>query len=161
MDNTADPRLELSLNRDALAHLLLGSDEFEAPARILSGLSGEQACVQLPGVPWSIAGLLAHMIFWQERRLGWAQGLEQPDFGPEQNFPQVSAEQWPGLVQRFLEGFAALEALATPENSARQLYRGRSVGFMLASQSCHSAYHLGQIVLLRRLQGLWPPPAEQ
>jgi hypothetical protein len=29
---------------------------------------------------------------------------------------------------------------------------------MLASQACHSAYHLGQIVLLRRLQGSWNPP---
>ncbi len=152
--------LELSLNTAAMQHLLLGSDEFEPPARILSGLSGEQACAQLPGAPWSIAGLLAHMIFWQERRIGWARGEEQPEWGPAENFPAVEPDQWESLVHRFLNGFTWLEGLAGGGDTHRELYRGRSAGFMLASQSCHNAYHLGQIVLLRRLQGTWPPPAE-
>lgn len=163
MDSTTLPaeRLELSLNAPALLHLLLGSDEFESPERILSGLSGEQACTLLPGAPWSVAGLLAHMIFWQERRLGWASGQELGEWTAAENFPAVEPAQWEGLRARFLAGFSALEELATPTNSARQIYRGRSIGFMLASQACHSAYHLGQIVLLRRLQGTWPPPAAE
>jgi len=152
--------LALSLNSVALEHLLLGSDEFEAPAKILAGLTGEQACRSVEGLPHSIAGLLGHMVFWQERRLGWAQGVEQPDWDEAANFPAIAPENWPALVERFLGGFALLCALATPENSARELYRGRSVGFMLASQSCHNAYHLGQIVAARRLLGLWPPPEQ-
>lgn len=150
--------LELSLNPPAMENLLLGSDEFEAPARILAGLSGEQASAVLPGAPWSIATLLAHMIFWQERRIGWASGVDQPDFSPEQNFPAVSPEQWDELVGQFLTGFSRLQGLAGSADTASELYRGRSVGYMLASQSTHNAYHLGQIVLLRRLQGSWPPP---
>jgi hypothetical protein len=149
--------LELTLNSDALKHLLLGSDEFIEPARGLSGMDGVAACRQLPGFPHSIATLLGHMLFWQERRAGWARGEEQPDFDDAVNFPAVTPEQWPGLVQRFIDSLAEFEALAQPETCAKELYRGRSLGFMLASHACHNAYHLGQIVLMRRLLGLWPP----
>jgi hypothetical protein len=152
-----DDMLELALNPAAMRHLLLGSDEFVAPEQVCAGLSGEQACLTVPRLPHSSATLLAHMLFWQERRLGWARGEEQPELSGELNFPAVTPEQWPGLVQRFLSTLAELEALATPETCARELYRGRSVGFMLASHACHNAYHLGQIVLLRRALGLWPP----
>jgi hypothetical protein len=149
--------LELTMNRAALRGMLLGSDEYLGPAKIFAGLSGEQACQSLPGLPHSIATLLAHMLFWQERRLGWARGEEQPELSEEQNFSAVTPEQWPGLVQRYMDTLAELEALATPETCARELYRGRSVGFTLASHACHNAYHLGQIVLLRRALGLWQP----
>jgi len=149
---------ELSLNPAALQHLLQGTDEFLAPAVVLGGLSGEQACAELPSLPHSIAGLLGHMVFWQERRRAWARGEDAGEWTEEQNFPATSPAEWPALVERFLRGFADLCALCEDGNTARELYRGRSVGFMLASQSCHSAYHLGQIVLLRRLQGTWPPP---
>jgi hypothetical protein len=32
-----------------------------------------------------------------------------------------------------------------------------SINYDLAGTALHNAYHLGQIVLLRRMQGLWPP----
>jgi uncharacterized damage-inducible protein DinB len=147
----------LTLNPAALRHMLLGSDEFLAPEQIFAGLSGEQACQTVPSSPHSIATLLAHMLFWQERRLGWARGEEQPELSEEQNFPAVMPQQWPGLVQQFLNTLSDLEALATPETCARELYEGRSAGYMLASHACHNAYHLGQVVLLRRALGLWPP----
>lgn len=149
--------LELTLNRAALQNMLLGSDEFLAPQQVFAGLSGGEACLAVSGSPHSIATLLAHMLFWQERRLGWARGEEQPEVSEEQNFPAVTPQQWPGLLQRFMDSLAEMEALAAPDVCARELYRGRSVGFMLASHACHNAYHLGQVVLLRRNLGLWPP----
>ena len=150
--------LDLRLNPAALEHLLLGTDEFLPPATVLGGLTGEQACAKVEGLPYSIAGLLGHLLFWIERRLIWARGEEGAEWTEEQNWPAVTPEQWLALVERFLACFTELGALCESRDMAQELYRGRSVGFMLASECCHNAYHLGQIVLLRRLQGSWPPP---
>ena len=150
--------LEMSFNSAALLHLLKGTDEYLPPEQILSGLSGEQACTLIPGLPHSIATWLGHMLYWQERRLGWVKGIEQPEITDTDNFPAVTSEQWPQLVVRFLASCEELAALVTPELCAQELYRGRSAGFAMASEACHNAYHMGQIVLMRRLLGLWPPP---
>jgi hypothetical protein len=150
-------KYELALNRAALQNLLQGTDEFTAPGRILAGLSGEQACQGALGSPHSIATLLGHMLCWQEWLLGFVRDAEFPEPSAEQNFPAVTPQQWPGLVQRFLDTLNEVEALATPENCARELVKERSLGYALASQASHNAYHLGQIVLLRRILGLWPP----
>jgi hypothetical protein len=32
-----------------------------------------------------------------------------------------------------------------------------SIAYDLAGTALHNAYHCGQVVLLRRVQGLWPP----
>lgn len=148
---------ELTLNRAALHNLLQGIDEFPAPGKILAGLSGEQACQGAPGSPYSIATLLGHMLCWQVWFLGFARGEQPSDPTAEQNFPGVTPQQWPGLVQRFLDTLTEVEALATPENCTREFVKERSLGYALASQASHNAYHLGQIVLLRRILGLWPP----
>lgn len=150
-------KYELTLNPAALHNLLQGIDEFPAPAKILAGLSGEQACQSVPGAPHSIATLLGHMLCWQEWFLGFAHGTEPPDPTAEENFPAVTPQQWTGLVQRFLDSLTEVEALATLEDCARELIKERSLGYGLASQASHNAYHLGQIVLLRRILGLWPP----
>ena len=153
--------LELSLNPAAMQHLLQGTDEFFAPAVILGGLTGEQACAIVPGLPHSIATLLGHMVFWQEWSLAWARSGEMAEASEKLNFPAVSPKQWPELVERFLAGFDQLCALCEQGDTAREFHRGCSLGLVLASQSSHNAYHLGQIVLLRRLQGSWPPPGKE
>jgi hypothetical protein len=150
-------KYELTLNQAALHNLLQGIDEFPAPAKILAGLSGGQACQSVPGSEHSIATLLGHMLCWQEWFMGFARRAEPQDPSAEQNFPAVTPQQWPGLVQRFMDTLAEVEALATPENCAREFVKERSLGYALASQASHNAYHLGQIVLLRRILGLWPP----
>lgn len=149
--------LELTLNPAAMKHLLLGSFEHLAPEEILLDLTGEQACQVVPGLPHSIATLLGHMVFWQERRLGWVRGEEQPDPTEALNFPRLTAEQWPDMLQRYFDTLAQFEEHANRQTCARELYEGRSAGFTMASHACHNAYHLGQIVAARRLLGLWPP----
>ncbi len=154
-------KYELTLNRAALHNLLQGIDEFPAPEKVLAGLGAEQACRSVPGAPHSIATLLGHMLCWQEWFLSFARGDEPADPSAEQNFPAVTPQQWTGLVQRFLDTLTDVEALATLENCAREFVKERSLGYALASQASHNAYHLGQIVLLRRILGLWPPAPAQ
>lgn len=147
-------------NPAALLELLSGENEFMEPSRILAGLSGAEATRRLPGSPHTIAELLAHLLFWQDRRLAFARG-EDPAWEEVErsDWRNVQPEEWDGLRQRFLDGFAPFAACAADQGAmAENLPYGRNFGLSLASQTLHNAYHLGQIVLLRQLLGAWPPP---
>ncbi|MCC7479045.1 DinB family protein [bacterium] len=159
----APPARLLALNAAALRHLLQGADEHLPPARLLEGLSPEQACAVAPGMPHSIATLLGHMTHWQEHACGWLAG-ELPPAAPipdEINFPAVQPEQWEALRQSFLDSLEQLCQLLEQQGDAELpagevFYKGRSSGFLMAMQALHNTYHLGQIVLLRRMLGAWP-----
>lgn len=149
----------LALNPAAMLHLLNGCDEHLPPARLLAGLSGDEACATVPGLPNSIATLVGHMTYWQDHTIGWLSG-ELPPAAPVDdsvNLPQIAPAEWDALLARFLGGFERLSALAAGETGT-EFYKGRSLGFMMAMSAFHNTYHLAQIVCLRRLLGCWPPP---
>lgn len=79
----------------------------------------------------------------------------------EDGWPATSAEEWPDLVRRYLAGLERFRAIAQDGAELRRpLVKGRerSVGAALASYYLHDAHHLGQVILLRRMVGAWPPP---
>jgi uncharacterized damage-inducible protein DinB len=128
--------------------------------RALAGLAPERACRAPAGAPYSPAQVLAHMAFWQDWLLAQARG-EAPAFPEhaEAGWPTPDEAAWPGLVERFLAGLEEARALArTAAARHRSLPRGGTGGRALADLAVHNAHHLGQIVLLRRLGGDWPPP---
>lgn len=46
-----------------------------------------------------------------------------------------------------------------PENLERLILGGKfTVGLRMVWFTGHNAYHLGQIVMMRRILGVWPPP---
>jgi len=139
--------------------LLNGDWEFPPPKMILSGITPKDACRRVQELPHSIAKLVAHMHWWQEARIEIAKGGPGPDFSkPVADWPDVSPDEWEGLATAFLAGMKAVCALAADEEAlAREVFRDRDVGNMLVSHTTHNAWHLGQVVMLRRLQGTWPP----
>jgi len=139
--------------------LLSGYWEFVSPATALSGVEPEDACRPVPGGPHSIAQIVAHMHWWQQRRIAIARGEEPDDFALQiDDWPQVQPEQWEELVGSFLASINELLGL-TEDHAAMQrtVFGDRNVGSMLVSHTTHNAYHIGQIVLIRRILGLWPP----
>ena len=78
-------------------------------------------------------------------------------------------ESWDQLRDRFAATLK--EAVAVAHDASRldgaircpsrpgMPIRIMSVREQLESLGAHNAYHFGRIVLLRQLQGLWPPPA--
>lgn len=155
-------KARLSPNPAALRELLAGENEFRPPREILAGLTGAQACARLPAAPHSIAELVCHLLFWQDRRSAFARGEEPPWEEVEAgDWRSVAPEEWDELRQRFLEGLDAFAAhAADPAALAKDLPYGRNFGLALASQTLHNAHHLGQVILLRQLLGCWPPPQE-
>lgn len=130
--------------------------------RALDGLDPVDAVRVPDGSPYSVADVVAHMVFWQERFLSLVDGQRPaPVERAADGWPTVTADDWPGLAQRYLAGLARFRALAADEAGlARPLIEGRpmTVGSSVIDYHVHGVHHLGQVILLRRMLGAWPPP---
>jgi hypothetical protein len=145
-----------------LSNMLLGEDEFIEPPQMLRDLTAGQATLKPLGAPESIAQIVAHMHFWQHRNVAVING-EKPPYpkDPDQTWAEVRSDQWPGLVSEFLSDLD--ELMACTENDGgltRDLGEDETVGDRIRWTAIHNAYHFGQIALIRRMQGLWPPEGE-
>ncbi|MDR3773251.1 MAG: DinB family protein [Terracidiphilus sp.] len=156
-----------------LEQVLAGDSAHTPPAEILDGLEAEAAHRVIPGAPRSIYEELWHIAFWQQITLDWVRGIETPyPVHASAGFPaaaDAAREPWELLCQRFFatnrEAAAAaldlgrlgaeVRCLSRPGMPARVM----TVREQLESLGAHNAYHFGRIVLLRQLQGLWPPPS--
>ncbi|HMF78040.1 MAG TPA: DinB family protein [Bryobacteraceae bacterium] len=154
-----------------LERTLTGDSAAAPAAHILEGLDAELVYRKLPNTPHTIYQELWHLAFWQQLSLDWMQGLETPypataslGFPPE---PDSNPENWSHLRQRFLDGTETAATLTREANRLAQSIRctsqpGEPVRTMtvreqLESLAAHNAYHLGRIVLLRKLNQAWPP----
>lgn len=144
---------------EALERLLDEGSAFVPPSRAFDGLSAEVACRRVEGAPHTIAEILAHMHFWQRYTRALARG-EQPSV-PEhaaEGWPRVDEDDWDALRHAFLDGLSETKRLAREKDLLR-LVRGRdTLGYELTLHAIHNAVHIGQVILLRRMLGAWPPP---
>jgi uncharacterized damage-inducible protein DinB len=156
-----------------LQQVLIGDSAHTPPATILESLPSQAAHASLPGAPRTIYEELWHIAFWQQVTLDWVRGIETPyPVHASAGFPtpeDVAREDWDQLQQRFFRTNqeAAAESLNTSRLNVEvrcpsrpgQATRIMTVRDQLESLGAHNAYHFGRIVLMRQLQGLWPPPS--
>lgn len=143
-----------------LERLLDEGSAFVPPSGALEALSAEVACQRVETSPHSVAEIVAHMVFWQGYTLALARGEQAtvPEHAAD-GWPSVTPEDWDVLRLNFLEGLAETKRVAREEDLER-LVRGRdTLGYELSLHVIHNAVHLGQVILLRRMLGAWPPPA--
>jgi uncharacterized damage-inducible protein DinB len=156
-----------------LEQALVGDSAAAPAAHILENLSDGVVHTATAGAPHTIYEEVWHAAFWQQMSLEWIAGVETPC--PERaamGFPteaQVEAESWDELRRRFLDGAEQaagiagdaqrLEERVRCPSPAGKPTRTMTVREQLESLAAHNAYHLGRIVLLRQLQGAWPPPS--
>jgi uncharacterized damage-inducible protein DinB len=156
-----------------LEKVLVGDSAHTPPATILESLDSDAAHRPVAGAPRTMYEELWHIAFWQQITLDWVRGIETP-YPPHASdgFPSpndVERESWDRLRQRFL---ATSKQAATAAADVGRLdcevvcpsrpglpARIMTVREQLESLGAHNAYHFGRIVLLRQLQGLWPPPS--
>lgn len=144
----------------AIEGLIEEWSSFTPASRALEGLSPEQAVTKLEGWPHSIAEVVAHMLFWQKHDLANIQSGAEPPATSAESWPAVAPDDWPHLKDEFLASLEKSREVARhPENLDRLILDGRfSVGLRLVWFTGHNAYHLGQVVLMGRILGAWPPP---
>ena len=157
-------------DKHLLIGLLDGGSDFLAPAAVLDGLNTEQAIAKPHDLPHSIAEIVAHMCYWQE----WFNGCAAEGFTgivrhATLGWPAVSSDDWDAWRTRYLNSIEEAKRIATSSNSLGDpvLPPGSNVpsltsdsrGSVILRASIHSSHHLGQIVTMRQLMGLWPPAA--
>jgi uncharacterized damage-inducible protein DinB len=147
--------------------LLIDTAPFIAPSRALEGVSSEDALRRVSGAPHSIAEIVAHLVYWQDWFTRRAQGKGEPMVAQASLGWPADSAAWADLRTRFEAGLEALSALDVPGASAVKVtppiefppLAGYTVSDVLVHVAQHNAHHLGQVVLLRQLMGLWPPPS--
>lgn len=146
----------------ALSFLLSEQAQGFAPFdRALSDIGPEVAVTRPAGSPYSPAEVLAHMVFWQQRLLDAIDGREVGKVEDlSVSWPATTTEDWSRLVETFLAGLARYRAMATDEDLIHRPVREgskSSIGAQIADLYIHDVHHLGQVILLRRMLGAWPP----
>jgi hypothetical protein len=154
------------LTGGVLANMLLGEDEFTEPMTLLTDLNPSQAVGRPSDNIESIAQIVAHMQFWQDYSLCVIRG-EKPRYPSNQaekdaTWREVEEGDWNGLASDFLAGLDSFMALTESDSEiSRPLKDDETVGDRIRWTAMHNAYHCGQIVLLRRMLGAWPPAGEE
>jgi hypothetical protein len=150
--------------REHLLRLLEWEDAHAGWQRVLSGFPARYRGRQVPGVPYTAWQLLAHLHIAQNDIVEFC-------VNPNHRSPDWPAGYWPaeaaprrGQWERTLRAFRAdlrrmqklierVDLFARIPHGSGQTYLREAL--LLAD---HNAYHLGQLVLLRRLLGIWSEP---
>lgn len=144
----------------AVEGLIEAWSSFTPASRALDGLTPEQAVTRLEGWPYSMAEVVAHMLFWQRHDHATIQTGAEPEVAAGADWPAVTEDDWPRLKDEFLASLEGSREIARdPETLERLILGGKfTVGLRMVWFTGHNAYHLGQIVMMRRILGMWPPP---
>lgn len=101
------------------------------------------------------AGMLTHhLVFWNENVLARMRGEKPTD--PKTNdetFNDFDASHWNDLVQRLDQVMKNIESEVEKMPEEKLL----KVASTVSHVSTHNAYHTGQILYVRKLQGSWNP----
>jgi hypothetical protein len=159
IDAAADKAL-----REHLLYLLRGGGAHVSFKDAIAGLSGELRGVKPPNLPFSVWRLLEHLRIGQWDILEFSINPKHispawPDgYWPASDAPPSDAA-WKKSVQQFGRDLKRMEALVA--NPRTDLYAliplgdGQTILREALLAADHNAYHLGQIVLVRRLLGAW------
>ena len=152
--------------RESLAELLAGDQAHLNPALALSDLALELQGQRPAGLPYSPWELLEHLRLTQHDIVEFITNpdYQEPDF-PAGYWPATAsppgAQAWQSSRQSFLAELDSLIQIA--QDSSRDLEAmvpwgsGQTLMRELLLAADHNSYHLGQMVILRRLLGAFQP----
>jgi uncharacterized damage-inducible protein DinB len=137
-------------------HTTHDQEDWFVPANIaVQGLSADQAN-WTPGHGGHSVGQLAyHIWFWDLRALQRFKGEKQIAFSGnnDETFNDFNAAQWDDLVKKLDQVLADWEKAV--ESADDQTLAANAS--LVAHVGAHNAYHIGQILYVRKLEGAWDP----
>jgi len=126
------------------------------PASVaVAGLTVDQAKWS-PGKGQHAVGQLAyHRWFWDERALEGFNGAKPPAFtgNNDETFDNFNAAQWDDMVKKLNQVMSDWEK-AVEAADDQKLAENAS---LIEHVAAHNAYHIGQILYVRKLEGAWDP----
>ena len=129
-------------------------EDWFVPASVaVAGLTAEQAKWSPGKGQHSVGQLAYHLWFWDERALRQFNGTKPPDFtgNNDETFDNFNPAQWDDLVKKLnqvLTDWDKAVAAADDEKLAKN-------ASLIAHVATHNAYHVGQILYVRKLESAW------
>src|SRR5205085_9740536 len=153
-DKKPDPTLK-SILLEQLRSTHNKAEWFVPANTAVEGLTAEQASWTDGKGNHSVGQLVNHLIFWDRRELQKFKGEPQDKFSGnnDETFNSFNAKQWAAAVKQLDEVMSDWEKAvdAADETKLKDWYSD------VAHIGAHNAYHIGQIVLVRKEQGSWNP----
>jgi hypothetical protein len=132
------------------------ADWFVPVSAAVEGMTAEQAQWKPQGKEAHSVGQLAyHIWYWDNRALARMKGekLDPEVKDNSETFDKFSAADWDGLVKKLNDTLADWDkTVAAMDDAALQKNAAT-----IAKIGAHRAYHVGQILYVRKLQGSWNP----
>ena len=126
------------------------------PANIaVEGLTAKQAMWTDGSGNHSVGQLAYHLVFWNERLLKSFRNEPKDKFSGnnDETFNSFDEKSWDATVKKLDEVLSSWEKEIKNADEAKleEWYEN------IANMNTHNAYHTGQIIFLRKLQGSWNP----
>jgi uncharacterized damage-inducible protein DinB len=137
-------------------HTTHDQEDWFVPATIaVQGLTAEQAMWSPGKGNHSVGQLAYHIWYWDSRELAEFKGEKPAPFDGNNNetFDKFTAAQWDDLVKKLNQVLTDWDTAVAAADDAT-LAKNAS---MIAHVGAHNAYHIGQILYVRKLQGVWDP----
>jgi uncharacterized damage-inducible protein DinB len=121
----------------------------------VEGLTPEQAKWTDDHGNHSIGQLVNHLAFWNGRALSEFKGEKPGAFSGnnDETFNNFDSKAWTATVDRLDSIMKAWEKAVQEADDSKI----KASASLIAHVGTHNAYHVGQIVYIRKLQGSWDP----
>ena len=133
-----------------------GAEEWFVPANIaVKGLTAEHANWTDGKGNHSVGQLAYHLVFWNRRNLQVLKGEKPEKFSGnnDETFDKFDVKTWNETVQQLDQVMNELEKWVETVDEAKLKENAQ----VLTHISTHNAYHIGQIIYVRKEQGSWDP----
>jgi hypothetical protein len=120
----------------------------------VAGLTAEQASWTDQKGNHSVGQLAAHLVYWNQRNLARFRGEAVSKFNNnDETFTSFDSARWNVTVRQLDEVMTAWER----EVEAADEQKLKSWYSTIARIGAHNAYHIGQMIYVRKAQGSWDP----
>ena len=121
----------------------------------VEGLTAEQAGWKDGSGNHSVGQLANHLLFWNGQELAKFKGEPEEKFSGnnDETFNNFDTKKWNDTVNQLDQVMTELEGLVeTADDKKLQAWASE-----IAHIGTHNAYHVGQMIFVRKLQGSWNP----
>jgi uncharacterized damage-inducible protein DinB len=137
-------------------HTTHDQEDWFVPVSIaVDGLTAEQAMWSPGKGNHSVGQLAYHIWYWDQRALNDFKGVKNEKFDGNNNetFDNFTADQWNDLVKKLNQVMSDWDKAVADADDAKLAANAS----LVAHVGAHNAYHVGQILYVRKQQGVWNP----
>src|SRR5580698_4016103 len=133
----------------------INSNWFVCANVALAGVTPEQANWTDGKGNHSVGQLAYHIWFWNDRNLRRLKGKDAAKFSGnnDETFDRFDAKSWSETVQKLDAVLTELEKMVDNADETKL----KAIAPTIANINTHNAYHIGEIVMVRKEQGSWDP----